>query len=263
MFDLLLQGLAWHNKAPTSENLSQARGFFKRALALDPSNVDALVQTASVDFTVAVYLLSDDSPARLAAAEAALIKALSLAPDHARAHNCLGCVLGVTNRVEQAIAECERALAIDRNLAPAHAVIGTRKMYLGRPEESEGHFQEAIRLSPRDTAAHYWLTMAGGAKFCLGLYEEAVDRLRRSMEVNRDNLLTHLFLAAALAILGRLEEARAAARDALVLSPRLTIARAQALFASFTDNPANAERRERFIEGLRKAGLPEGQAKTN
>jgi TolB-like protein/Flp pilus assembly protein TadD len=257
-FDLFLQGLAWHNRGPTSENLARAQDYFERALAVDPGNVDALVQMASVDFTTAAYLFADDKAERLVRAEGALTKALSLAPDHARAHNCLGCVLGVTNRVEQGIAECERALAIDPNLAPAHAVISMRKVYLGRAEDTEGHIQQALRLSPRDAAAHYWLTAAGVAKFCLGLHEEAVDRLRRSMEVNRNNLLTHVYLAAALASLGRPEDARVAARDALVLNPQLTIARAQATFDSFTDIPLNRARRERFIEGLRIAGLPEG-----
>ena len=256
-FDLFLQGLAWHNKGPSSENLDRARSFFERALALDPGNVDALVQMASVDFTAAVYLFPDDKAARLALSEGALTKALSLAPDHARAHNCLGCVLGVTNRVEQGIFECERALAIDPNLAPAHAVIGARKMYLGRAEETEAHIQEALRLSPRDTAAHYWLTLAGAAKFCLGLHEEALDRLRRALEVNRNNQVTHVFLAATMASLGRLDDAHAATRGALILNPQLTIARSLGFFASFTDIPANVARRERFIEGLRTAGLPE------
>ena len=163
-FDFLFQGLAWHNKGPTSENLSRARGFFERALALDPGNVDALVMSAMVDFFVAVYLLSEDRAARLAAAEAALSKALSLAPEHALAHYCLGIVLGVTDRAEEGIAECERALAIDRNLAAAHAVIGARKLFLGRAEETEAHVQEALRLSPRDTSAFLWLTFVGAAK---------------------------------------------------------------------------------------------------
>jgi TolB-like protein/class 3 adenylate cyclase/Flp pilus assembly protein TadD len=256
-FDHFLQGLAWHNKGPSSENLDRARTFFEHALTLDAGNVDALVQMASVDFTTAVYLFSDDKADRLARAEAALMKALSLAPDHARAHNCLGCVLGVTNRVEQAIAECERALAIDRNLAPAHAVIGVRKLYLGRPEETEGHFQEALRLSPQDTAAHYWVTIAGAAKFCLGLYEEAINRLRQSLEINRNNQLTHVFLAATLAHLGRSDEARAATRDVLALNPQMTIARSLGFFASFMDRPINVAARQRFIDGLRNASLPE------
>ncbi|HZZ21127.1 MAG TPA: adenylate/guanylate cyclase domain-containing protein [Roseiarcus sp.] len=154
-FDFLFQGLAWHNKGPTSENLSEAGGFFERALALDPGNVDALVMKAMVDFFVAVYLFSEDRAARLSAAEAASIKALSLAPEHALAHHCLGMVLGVTNRPKDGIAECERALAIDRNLAGAHAVIGARKLYLGRAAETEAHVQEALRLSPRDTSASF------------------------------------------------------------------------------------------------------------
>jgi tetratricopeptide (TPR) repeat protein len=107
---------------------------------------------AMVDFFVAVYLLSEDRAARLAAAEAGSIKALSLAPDHALAHYCLGMVLGVTNRAEEGIAKCERALVIDRNLAGAHAVIGARKLFLGRAAETEAHVQEALRLSPRDTS---------------------------------------------------------------------------------------------------------------
>ena len=59
-FDFLFQGLAWHNKGPMPENMARARGFFERALALDPDNVDALVMRAMVDFFVAVYLLSED-----------------------------------------------------------------------------------------------------------------------------------------------------------------------------------------------------------
>ena len=258
LFDFLFQGLAWHNKGPTSENLSQAGGFFERALALDPRNVDALVMKAMVDFFVAVYLFSEDRAARLSAAEAASIKALSLATEHALAHYCLGMVLGVTNRAEEGIAECERALAIDRNLAGAHAVIGARKLFLGRAEETEAHIQEALRLSPRDTSTFLWLTFVGTAKIYLCRHEEAVVWLRRSIEANCNNPLSHVFLAAALAVLGRLDEARAAARVALSLNPQLTIARFKVFFAQFSENQINLAGRDLIIEGVRKVGVPEG-----
>jgi TolB-like protein/class 3 adenylate cyclase len=257
-FDFLFQGLAWHNKGPMPENMAQARGFFERALALDPDNVDALVMRAMVDFFVAVYLLSEDRVARLGGAEAGLIKALSLAPEHALAHYCLGMVVGVTNRPEEGIAECERALAIDRNLAGAHAVIGARKLYLGRAHETEAHVKEALRLSPRDTSAFLWMTAVGAAEIFLGHYDQAVVWLRRSIEANRNNPLTHVFLAAALAILGRPDEAQAAARAALVHNPQLTIARFKVFFAQFNENQFNIAGRDLIIESVRRAGVPEG-----
>ena len=95
--------------------------------------------------------MTDDRAARLAAAEAALIKALSLAPNHALAHLLLGIVQIFTNRAAQGIAECERALALDRNLANAHAFIGLAK-YLSaaarkpRPMSTR-HFASLLAIS--------------------------------------------------------------------------------------------------------------------
>lgn len=167
-------------------------------------------------------------------------------------------VFGVTDRAEEGIAQCERALAIDRNLAAAHAVIGARKLYLGRAEETEGHVQEALRFSPRDTSAFLWLMFVGVANIYLGRFEEAIVWLRRSVEANRNNPLSHVFLAAAMAVLDRMDQARAAARAALVLNQQLTIGRFQAFFAPFSDNPINLAGRDRIIDGLRMAGVPEG-----
>ena len=64
---------------------------------------------------------------------------------------CLGLLYMFTRRAAQGIAECEHALALDRNLADAHAFIGFGKIFIGRAEETEAHIVEALRLSPRDT----------------------------------------------------------------------------------------------------------------
>lgn len=237
--------------------MSKARGFFDQALALNSENVDALVLMAANDALSVAYTFSDDPVSRLAAAEAALARALSLAPDHAMAHMFLGGVLGCTKRAEQEIAECERALAIDRNLAAAHAIIGARKIYVGRAEETEAHVLEALRLSPRDLSAHYWLMIAGVAKNYLGRYEEAVAWLQRSIEVNRNNPMSHFMLAAALALFGREKEAREAAERALLLNPQATVARLRATAMSFSDDPGFLEGSNRLAEGMRLAGVPE------
>ena len=206
-------------------------------------------------FGVSVVFATDDRAAAFATAEATLAKALSLVPEHASAHFFLGVVQMYTNRVPQGIAECERALALDRNLARAHAALGMAKNYLGLAEETEAHINEAFRFSPRDTDAHIWLVVASTAKFLLGRDEEAVVLFRRSIEINRNFPIAHFCLAAALAHLGRLNEAQAAVQAALALNPSFTITRFRTGVPS--DNPTFLAQRERFYDGMRKAGVLE------
>ena len=167
--DLYFQGLAWLNKGLTPDNVAQARGFFDRALAADPDNVDALVGSARADAVEGANSFVTDPMAAFAAAEAKLTKALSSVPDHARGHMCAWDLSKYsTKRAAEGIAECEHALALDRNLADAHAVIGFGKIFIGRAEETEAHIAEALRLSPRDTMAYTWMNIAGIAKLHLG-----------------------------------------------------------------------------------------------
>jgi TolB-like protein/class 3 adenylate cyclase/Tfp pilus assembly protein PilF len=253
--DLYFQGMAWINKGTTPEHMTQARGFFEHALELDPRNVEALIGTASVDVMANVTYLTDDRVARLALAEAALARALSLAPEHALAHLMMGRIHIFTNRVAQGIAECERALALDRNLADAHAVIGLAKIFGGHPEETETHVNEAFRLSPRDHRAYRWIQFVGTSKLLLGDDEGAVACSRRSIEINRNHPITQFYLAAALAHLGRLKEARSAVQAGLAANPTFTISRFRAAVGS--DSATVLAQRERIYEGMRKAGVPE------
>jgi tetratricopeptide (TPR) repeat protein len=172
-------------------------------LAIDPRSVEAMVGMAGVDVAMGITALTDDRAARYSAAETNAIKAVSLAPDHARAHVVLGWVYVHTNRAAQGIAECEQALALDRNLAGAHGIIGLAKHLMGRAAETEGHVREAFRLSPRDIFSSNWMRIVGWSKLQLGADAEAVGWLRRSIEANRNNPLTHFYLAGALALLGR------------------------------------------------------------
>ena len=254
--DLNFQGLARAYKGGTPGDMTQARGFFTRALAIDPRSVGALVGMAIVDLTIAASLLADDRAACLLAAETNAIKALSLAPDHAPAHRVLGGVYIFTNRAAQGIAECERALALDRNFADAHGAVGIAKYFMGRATETESHVLKALRLSPRDVFAHRWMHIVGMAKLQLGADAEAVAWLRRAIEANRNFPPAHLWLGAALGLLGILDEARTAAKAGLALDPRFTIRRL--LVTQSSDNPTYLAGRERICEGMRMAGVPDG-----
>jgi TolB-like protein/class 3 adenylate cyclase len=254
--DLLFQGKASWNKGPNAEHMAIARRFYERALALDPGNVEAIVGIANVDLTLGATLQTDDRTVLFSAAETNALHALSLAPDHAGAHLTLGFISIFKNRAAQGIAECERALAINRNSAAAHSTMGFAKYCMGRAAETEGHVLEALRLSPRDINAYWWMFCVGLAKVQLGAVQEGVDWFRRSIEANRNLSVAHFHLAAALALLGSLEPAQNAVQAGLKLDPSFTLRRFRVHKSS--DNPSYLAGLERQCEGMRMAGVPEG-----
>jgi TolB-like protein/class 3 adenylate cyclase/Flp pilus assembly protein TadD len=256
--DLVFQGRSWSNKGLTPDYLSQARRFFEKATALDPGSIEAKVSLARVDVALGATLATDDWSARFATAEATLTKVLSLDPNHAMAHLFLGVAQMFTKRAAHGIAECEQALALDHNLAIAHAFIGLAKYVLGRGEETEAHINEALRLSPRDTFAYTWMVWVGLAKAQLNADSEAVAWLRRGLDANRNFPVAHFVLAAELARLGELDQARAAAKAGLALDPHFTTRRYRSITSSLSDNPTFLAGCERYIEGMRLAGVPEG-----
>jgi tetratricopeptide (TPR) repeat protein len=168
----------------------------------------------------------------------------------------LGYVQINTNRAVQSIAEFERALALDPNQAAAYAGIGLAKYCIGHAKETEAHVQEALRLSPRDTSAYLWMGVAGVAKILLGSDEEAVTRLRCAIEMNRNFPRAYFWLAAALAQLNRLDEAKFTVQAGLALVPTYTVRGFRDRASN--DHPTFLAQRERIVEGMRKAGIPEG-----
>jgi tetratricopeptide (TPR) repeat protein len=211
---------------------------------------------ARVDLVMGAAMLADDRTAHFSAAETNAIKGLSLAPNHAWAHLALGGIYIFTNRAARGIAEFEQVLLLDRNSADAHAYTDLGKFFLGRAAETEAHVLEAFRLSPRDIAAYQWMHIVGSAKIQLGADAEAVAWLRRSIDANRNIPHTNFILAAALGLVGALDEARTTAKAGLALNPSFTIRRLRAIASS--DNPIFLAGRERVCEGMRLAGVPEG-----
>ncbi|MEY9527350.1 TolB-like protein/class 3 adenylate cyclase/Tfp pilus assembly protein PilF [Bradyrhizobium japonicum] len=248
--DLYFQGMAWLNKGGTIEHVAPARGFFERALALDPDNVEALIGMALVGIGSRMVLGRRIAP--LEDAQKAVIKVLSMYPQYAKAHLTLGMIHVLSKHPTQGIAECKRALALDPNLAMAHASIGMAKYYSGRGEETEAHINQALGLSPRDTFAYVAMHYAGLAKLQIGADAEAAVWLSRSVETNR-NSNSHFALAAALAQIGRLDDARAAVRAGLAVNPSFAIHHRR---VATNDNPTYLAGLERIFNGMRMAGVP-------
>jgi TolB-like protein/class 3 adenylate cyclase/Tfp pilus assembly protein PilF len=253
--DLYFQGMAWYNKGRNPADIDRARDFFERALALDPNNLDAALGKVMADFQVAVSYSVDDRFERLHSIEAQLNRVLSQSPNNAGAHFLMGRILNQTNRQAQAIDELNRALTLNPNLASAHAIIGLAKLYDGHPEETESHELEALRASPRDTDAYFWVGWMAEAKLYLGAYEDALNLCHRSIELNRNYPTRFAYCAAILVELGRLDEAKGEVKAGLALSPNFTVRRYRD--GAQSDNPVFLKGRERIIEDIRKAGVPE------
>jgi adenylate cyclase len=253
--DLYFQGKAWFNKGHNLDDLAKAREFFERALALDPNNLEASLGTVSVDALSAQGYRTDDRDERYAAVEGKLTKLLSQSPNDAWTHYWVARIKVETNRGAEGVAEAERALALDQNLASAHALIGLAVLVNGHPEQTEGHELEALRVSPRDTDANIWTAYIALSKLFLGDDEGAVVMYRRAFEINQNYPIGHFLMAATLAELGRIDEARAALQGGVALNPGFTIRRYRV--GAQSDNPAFLKRREQIIEAMRKAGVPE------
>ena len=106
----------------------------------------------------------------------------------------------------------------------AYKEIGLSSMYVGRVEQSLGWFAKADRFGPRDPGRWTWLDSRGHALILLGRDQEAIRYLRMALDANPNAVSTHAFLAAAYALTGRLDEARAALAQHARLRPGATVA---------------------------------------
>ena len=255
--DLAMRGWAILNQPLSLRRDREACDLFDAALRFDDRNVEALVGLAFYHVNDLRTFASTNRDEQLHIAETAITKALTLAPGNALAHFVHANVLHVSGATERSLRELEFAITLDRNLAWAHADAGFMKVLLGRAEEAEADLTNAIRLSPRDPGLDRWYALLGIADLFLGRLKSALDRLRKSVEINPNVAMPHFFLAAASALSGRAAEAREARKAGLRLDPNFTVARFRNEPRS--ENPTFLAQRERIYEGLSLAGVPEGK----
>jgi len=153
----------------------------------------------------------------------------------------------------EAARSSRRALELNPNFALAHALLAGSLAFQGAHEEAVDSAEHALRLSPRDRLAGTYVSMArANVHFAARSYSECATWARNLIEKSPGDIAGHFFLTAALAMEGDLTGA-AAARDRLLrLRPEFSL-------NWMTENmPPTGEMAERLREGLRKAGVPEG-----
>lgn len=233
----------------TEESPQTAREAYlllKRAVELDPSYAEAHALLAYNRWLAWTHFGEPEDPNRALAVELAE-KAVALDPNDAGSFYFLGTILAYDRRWPESDAAFARALEIDPNHADTWAALSDMSVLGGRISESLEQIDKALRLNPYP--ACWYLCHLGQAQYAARDYQAAVATLRRE-ETYRTN--SRKFLAASLAQLGRLDEAGREAEMFLVSHPHFTIGHWK------NSQPLrDAATGEHFIDGFRKAGLPE------
>jgi tetratricopeptide (TPR) repeat protein len=259
--DLAMRGQTeYYLRGPSDD----AAKLFEQALVLDPQNVRALVGlTSALTFRAIVKLLTDPASAASDAERAGKLidQALSLQPDNSQAHVEKGWVDFLKQQWASANAEASTAIAIDPNNADAHAVAGLWKLFVGHGEHGFSGIENAFRLSPHDPLLPNWQYWMCHIHTHLGHWEEAIEWCSKAVAGGGPGEYSLVDLAAANAWAGHDKEAQDAAAQLLRVSPGFTVQGWAGIH--WTDDPTFNPQYQRIVEGLRKAGVPEGEKKTN
>jgi len=235
----------------------EAAAACERALHADPNNVIAL-SMLSLGYTTPILLgRSTDPRADLKRADELAARAIAVDTNNPLGHVAKGNVLRVERRFEDAIAEFERALALDPNLAEAYAALGFIQVAFGQYQKAIEFLDKAVRLSPQNQQLAFWYGGKGFAYFGLQQYDQAIEWARRAIAINPNFEGPPILLAAALALTGHEAEARDAEQRVAALSKVKNIAAAKARAPPPSADPRALATFDRIIEGLRKAGMPE------
>jgi adenylate cyclase len=255
--DLTMRGSALLNQPLTKANRFEARDLFEQALALDPTNADALAGAAFVDSSDYVLGLSEQSVDMYARAMQQANQALLLDPDQATAHYTKARLIIFRAKPNDAasaneiIAEAEASLRADPSFARAYWAMANGEMLLGRYEQGMSNLEQAMRISPRDSSIGVWHMDMGRDLLALRRTDAAVQEGLKAIDSGFRQATAYAALAAFYAAADKAPEAKAALGEAMKANPKLSVASLHAHLPGFIDSPPG------FRENLIKAGLPE------
>lgn len=142
--------------------------------------------------------------------------AVEQSPRNAQAHDGLCFALYVAHRYPEAIAACDRALALDHRQMTARVNRATALVAMGDASTAAREFDAVLAEQPDDVTVH---VNRGLASMMLGQVPDALRRYTRALELAPDNAEAHNNLGVALVRLGRVGEGCAQVREAVRLAP--------------------------------------------
>ncbi|MFQ5784422.1 MAG: adenylate/guanylate cyclase domain-containing protein [Alphaproteobacteria bacterium] len=242
----------WHFWRYTREDADEAERLFQSAIDLDPGFGPAYAGVAYLLNFHVIYGWTDTPDQTLGRALRAGQLAVSADDKDPFAHFALGRTQTLQGEFETAIAELEKAIDLNPNLALAYYGLGFALTWSGRAREALPYFQKAIRQSPHDPALWTFETMTGFAHLHLGEYVEAVEWLRKGARHPNSIFWPNVNLAVAFVGQEEWDKARAALDAELELQPDLSVTAVAAMLGSL-----HPDWKDRYLDALHKAGLPQ------
>jgi TolB-like protein/DNA-binding winged helix-turn-helix (wHTH) protein/tetratricopeptide (TPR) repeat protein len=260
LIDLIMRAKSTLNLPSSPATMIAARNLFEQALKVEPASVNGLAGVATTlvfEFLNGYYDSGGDE--RLGRAERLLNRALATEPRHLMALKANAALRRAQGRFDDAIVMAETVIMENPGEPWTYKEIGLSSLYLGKPQQALEWFAKADRIGPRDPGRWTWLDGRGHALILLGRDEDAIRALIDALDANPKNVFPHAFLAAAYALLGRSEQARAALAAYLERRPgeRISTFRRDAPVPLALTSEKYRQQYERISEGLRKAGIPE------
>ena len=250
-YDCFLRAMA-HYHLFTRDSILEARRLFRRATDLDPAYAAAY---GFGSWCVAVCQANGwlaDPEREIPEGVGLARRAVAIGMDDPVALVTGGAGLAtLAGELEKGIAYVDRAIVLNPNLALAWSVSGWGRTYLGEHADAIVRLERAIRLSPLDLLAHHFYTGMGWAHLFIGRYDEAASWARRAALEKPDWAPTARVETIACALSGRIVEAREALARLRAIDPNLRLSNPR------MSSWRRAEDRALYIEGLRRAGLPE------
>jgi TolB-like protein/Flp pilus assembly protein TadD len=248
------QGYSHYLRRKKRDNL-KARELCERAAKLDPKYVPPLTTIARTHLQDVRRGWSKSSQQSMKHAIEVAQKALTIDESDADVHAIFSSIYLFKREYEKAIAAAERAIALDPNFANGYNTLSYLMHFSGRFEESIDLAKKAMRLYGPHFPANY-LDALGISLWMAGRCEEALEAFKKllkgSLKGEFPEARVHFCLARAYLCLGRMEEARKHAGEALKLKPKFSLEWVRE--KSFLRNPADLER---WIDSLRQVGIPE------
>ncbi|MGD2270752.1 MAG: tetratricopeptide repeat protein [Desulfobacterales bacterium] len=253
-YDTFLKG--WeHYRRWTPEDFRKAIPYFKKAIELDPHYGRAYAAVASV-YTENYLRAWDWSHVLGISAEAMPELAgeyLQTAREYPTplAHQVTSKWYRILLYHEEAVAEAERAVALDPNDAAGYMAMAGALIYSGKPEESVDFVKKAMRLDPHNRA-NYLYTL-GLANFGMEQFQEAASFFERAFKLNPTmGSVQRAYLAAAYGYLGQEEKARVELDKPGIKEVRELYDIYVKYEGAYYKNPKD---RARLLDGLRIVGL--------